>query len=130
MTQFPEGSGCNGSLQPAEAGYRPVIPNTYKAPESRTNFPLGLEKQERADELFASSTTIPNRGSLVSDFVSKRATDQGLHQTLIRPRSQENTYKASGVKKTNFPLGLEKQERADELFASSTTIPNRGSTRF
>ena len=34
--------------------------------------------------------------------------------TLIRP---------PGVKRTNFTVGLEKQKTADELFATSTTIP-------
>ena len=49
----------------------------------RTNFTLGLEKKNR-NRLFAKvrddtdSVTVP-----VSDFVSKRATDRGLHQTLI-----------------------------------------------
>ena len=35
-------------------------------------------------------------------------------RTLIRP---------TGVKRTNFTVGLEKQKTADELFARSTTKP-------
>ena len=41
--------------------------------------------------------------------------------TLIRP---------PWVKKTNFPLGLEKQKIADELFAGSPTMPIQCSTDF
>jgi hypothetical protein len=45
--------------------------------------PLGLEKQKTADELFARSRRCRFGAVSVSDFVSKRVTDQGLHQTLI-----------------------------------------------
>jgi hypothetical protein len=49
----------------------------------RTNFPLGLEKKKQLTNFSLDYRRYRFGAGPVSDFVSKRATDLGLHQTLI-----------------------------------------------
>ena len=59
-------------------------PTLIRPPESREQTsPWGWKSKKQLTELFARSRRYRFGAVPVSDFVSKRATDRGLHQTLI-----------------------------------------------